>query len=176
MSLSACIKMAYKNKRSWTLGENKPNLVRPALFAKESVDAAPDDALPDCSNPIPQACVVCERVAGLIKPCPDRIEFTLGVIEGNGPILEGMKVNFCAAGYTILLPVFIAPFSSILRNNRFRGLQECGIKLLFSLLLPPRKLVAGNGGNNLLSRSLQKTCSLYIDFLYCPFLILTSVC
>jgi len=50
---------------------------------------------------------------------------------------------------TVLLPVFIAPSSSILRNNRFRGLQECGIKLLFSPVHPPRKLVVGNGGNNL---------------------------
>jgi len=37
--------MAYENKSNWTLGENKPN-----------------------SNPIRQACVVCEGVAGLIKP------------------------------------------------------------------------------------------------------------
>ncbi len=34
-----------------------------------------------------------------IKACPERSEFTLSVIEGNGPILEGMNVNFCAAGY-----------------------------------------------------------------------------
>ena len=34
-----------------------------------------------------------------IKACPERSEFTLSVIEGNGPILERMNVNFCAAGY-----------------------------------------------------------------------------
>jgi len=28
----------YENKPNWTLGENKPNLVRPALFAKELPD------------------------------------------------------------------------------------------------------------------------------------------
>ncbi len=33
------------------------------------------------------------------KACPERSEFTLSVIEGNGPILEAMFVNFCAAGY-----------------------------------------------------------------------------
>ncbi len=37
--------MDYENKRDWTIGQNKPN-----------------------SNPIRQACVVCEGVAGLIKP------------------------------------------------------------------------------------------------------------
>jgi len=52
MNLIAYLIMTYENKSNWTLGENKPNLVRPALFAKESVDAAPDDALPDWSNPI----------------------------------------------------------------------------------------------------------------------------
>ena len=35
----------YENKRNWTLGQNKP-----------------------ISNPIRQACVVCEGLAGLIKP------------------------------------------------------------------------------------------------------------
>ena len=28
----------YENISDWTLGENKPNLVRPALFAKELPD------------------------------------------------------------------------------------------------------------------------------------------
>jgi hypothetical protein len=43
-----------------------------------------------------------------IKACPERIEFTLSVIEGNGPILEGMNVNCCAAGYyrrIVLVPL-----------------------------------------------------------------------
>jgi len=30
-----------------------------------------------------------------IKACPQRIEFTLSVIEGNGPILERMNLNLC---------------------------------------------------------------------------------
>jgi len=34
-----------------------------------------------------------------IKACPERSEFTLSVIEGNGPILKRMNINFCAAGY-----------------------------------------------------------------------------
>ncbi len=34
-----------------------------------------------------------------IKACPECSEFTLSVIEGNGPILKGMNVNCCAAGY-----------------------------------------------------------------------------
>ena len=45
MNLSACIKMAYENICSWTFGENKPKQTQ------------------SC-----QACVVCEGVAGLIKP------------------------------------------------------------------------------------------------------------
>ncbi len=43
-----------------------------------------------------------------IKACPERIEFTLSVIEGNGPILERMNANFCAAGYyrrVVLVPL-----------------------------------------------------------------------
>ncbi len=43
-----------------------------------------------------------------IKACPERSEFTMSVIEGNGPILEGMNVNFCAAGYyrrVVLVPL-----------------------------------------------------------------------
>ena len=59
MSATAFSQMNYENISNWTLGQNKPNLVRPALFAKE---------LPDWSNPIRQACVVCEGVTGLIKP------------------------------------------------------------------------------------------------------------
>jgi hypothetical protein len=70
----------------------------------------------------------------------------------------------------VLLLTFIALHPAILRNNRFRGLQECGIKLLFSPVHQQRKLVGGNGGNNFLSRSWQKICSLYIGFLYYPFL------
>jgi len=50
MNLSNCIKMTYKNITAFRRVKNKPNLVRPALFAKE---------LPDWSNPIRQACVVC---------------------------------------------------------------------------------------------------------------------
>jgi len=30
-----------------------------------------------------------------ITACPERIEFTLSVIEGNGPILKRMNLNFC---------------------------------------------------------------------------------
>ena len=45
MNLSVLSKITYENKSNWTLGQNKPN-----------------------SNPIRQACVVCEGVAGLIKP------------------------------------------------------------------------------------------------------------
>ena len=30
-----------------------------------------------------------------IKACPQRIEFTMSVIEGNGPILERMNLNLC---------------------------------------------------------------------------------
>ena len=51
--------MTYKNITAFRRVQNKPNLVRPALFAKESLD---------WSNPTCQACVVCEGVAGLIKP------------------------------------------------------------------------------------------------------------
>jgi len=43
-----------------------------------------------------------------IKACPERIEFTLSVIEGNGPILERMNVNFCATGYYESKPTFAA--------------------------------------------------------------------
>ncbi len=43
-----------------------------------------------------------------IKACPERSEFTLSVIEGNGPILEAMFVNFCAAGYYESKPTFAA--------------------------------------------------------------------
>jgi len=35
MNVSSILTMTYENKSNWTLGENKPNLVRPALFAKE---------------------------------------------------------------------------------------------------------------------------------------------
>jgi len=49
MNVNPYIKTDYENISDWTLGQNKPNLVRPALFAKE---------LPDWSNPIRQACVV----------------------------------------------------------------------------------------------------------------------
>jgi len=73
INVSSYMKSKYEKLDTWLSGKNKPNLVRPALFAKESVDAAPDDALPDWSNPIRQACVVCEGVAGLIKACPERI-------------------------------------------------------------------------------------------------------
>jgi len=58
MNSSAYKKMTYKKFAPLAGYKNKPNLVRPALFAKE---------LPDWSNPIRQACVVCEGVAGLIK-------------------------------------------------------------------------------------------------------------
>ena len=43
-----------------------------------------------------------------IKACPERIVFTLSVIEGNGPILEAMIVNFCAKGYYDSKPTFAA--------------------------------------------------------------------
>jgi len=44
MNVSFFYTKDYENKSNWTLGQNKPN-----------------------SNPIRQACVVCEGVAGLIK-------------------------------------------------------------------------------------------------------------
>ena len=44
-----------------------------------------------------------------IKACPERSEFTLSVIEGNGPILEAMIVNFCAAVYYERKPTFAVP-------------------------------------------------------------------
>jgi len=43
-----------------------------------------------------------------IKAYPGRSEFTLSVIEGNGPILKGMNVNFCASGYYESKPTFAA--------------------------------------------------------------------
>jgi len=88
MNINSYNKTAYENKYSWTLCENKPNLVRPALFAKE---------LPDWSNPI--------------KACPERIEFTLSVIEGNGsngPI----SVKKCPCRSSTTVP----------RNKRFGSL------------------------------------------------------
>ena len=59
INVTSYMKTKYEKLDTWLSGKNKPNLVRPALFAKE---------LPDWSNPIRQACVVCEGVAGLIKP------------------------------------------------------------------------------------------------------------
>ena len=41
----------------------------------------------------------CPKKTNPIKACPERSEFTLSVIEGNGPILERMNVNFCFTGY-----------------------------------------------------------------------------
>ena len=58
INVNSYMKSKYEILDTWLSGKNKPNLVRPALFAKE---------LPDWSNPIRQACVVCEAVAGLIK-------------------------------------------------------------------------------------------------------------
>jgi len=59
INVTSYMKSTYEKLDTWLSGKNKPNLVRPALFAKK---------LPDCSNPIRQACVVCEGIAGLIKP------------------------------------------------------------------------------------------------------------
>jgi len=38
MNVSFILTKDYENISDWTLGENKPNLVRPALFAKELPD------------------------------------------------------------------------------------------------------------------------------------------
>ncbi len=53
----------------------------------------------DYKNFIPLAGQKNKPNSNPIKACPERSEFTLSVIEGNGPILERMNVNFCAAGY-----------------------------------------------------------------------------
>jgi hypothetical protein len=38
MNVSSILTTACENISDWTLGQNKPNLVRPALFAKELPD------------------------------------------------------------------------------------------------------------------------------------------
>ena len=43
INVNSYIKSIYEKLDTWLSGKNKPNLVRPALFAKE---------LPDCSNPM----------------------------------------------------------------------------------------------------------------------------
>ena len=85
----------YENKSNWTLGENKPNSnpiqtqTKPICrmpkmsvnsiltkdYERNDIFAVPENKAN--SNPI--------------KPCPERIEFTLSVIEGNGPISERPK-------------------------------------------------------------------------------------
>ncbi|MFZ2147650.1 MAG: hypothetical protein WAV28_10565 [Sedimentisphaerales bacterium] len=99
MNVSIFSKMAYENKSNRTFGENKPNSnpIKPNLRkAKMNVnslitkdyrkndDFAVQQNKPN-SNPI--------------KACPERIEFILSVIEGNGPISKKMNVNFCSTGY-----------------------------------------------------------------------------
>jgi len=99
MNVSIFIQMAYENKSNWTLGQNKPNSnpIKPNLRkAKMDVNIYYTKVYENISN----------WTLGENKPktnpnkaCPERIEFTLSVIEGNGPILERMNVSFCAAGY-----------------------------------------------------------------------------
>jgi hypothetical protein len=99
MNASYSYIMDYANSCNWTLGENKPNSnpIKPNLRkAKMNVnslitkdyrkndDFAVQQNKPN-SNPI--------------KACPERIEFILSVIEGNGPISKKMNVNFCSTGY-----------------------------------------------------------------------------
>ena len=63
--------MAYENKSNWTLGENKPN-----------------------SNPIRQACVVCEGVAGLIKPNPSGLRCLLRSCRTDQTQFPSNPANF----------------------------------------------------------------------------------
>ena len=61
-----------------------------------------------------------------IKACPERIEFTLSVIEGNGPILERMNVNFCAAVHYESKPTLAANNP----NLDFTTAFSCGMRIV----------------------------------------------
>ncbi len=60
------------------------------------------------------------------KACPERSEFTLSVIEGNGPILERMNLNFYATVYYDSKLTFAA-------NNQilqFTTTWNCGARIV----------------------------------------------
>jgi hypothetical protein len=95
MYLNIYSQKVYENKCNWTLGENKANsnlVLSVVEWAKQTQN----------------------------KPCPERIEFTLSVIEGNGPISKQL------------------PFTSYLRGGVLNGftckkvLNKTRFELLFS--------------------------------------------
>ena len=82
MNVNPYNKSDYENKSNRTLGQNKPNSnpIKPNLKkAKMNVNLY---IIEDYENETAYR----PKKTNPIKPCPERIEFTLSVIEGNGPI------------------------------------------------------------------------------------------
>jgi len=90
MNLNPYNTTAYENKHDWTLGQNKPNSnpIKPNLVRRRRIAKMKTSNVITKDYERNDIFAVPENKANSnpIKACPERIEFTLSVIEGNGPI------------------------------------------------------------------------------------------
>ncbi len=119
--LSFCIKMTYENNSNWTLGENKPN-----------------------SNPN-KANFTYPQKNALSRACPERIEFTLSVIEGNGPI-PSLSV-FCPLSSVPCGRPFIS-FNNGLQNRKYRRYAVRQAVSVTCRQCPGQRYSPAGGNNN----------------------------
>jgi len=92
MNVNSLITKDYRKKDDFAVRINKPNSNPISSKPKMSANAFSQKDYENKTALRPQKN---KPKTNPIKACPERIEFTLSVIEGNGPILKRMNLNFC---------------------------------------------------------------------------------